>query len=518
MQRGLLVAGAVGVLIAWRWVGLGGALLTASGIALGVAATVAFTPREALGIALLYGVPGVLLAAWAATRPPWQAALVAAGVVAGFAGGGLEASRIHNHYYGAAHPSSSIEVEDSALIEWVWSGAVTSSSVVVKARLAHDSPAVRLVVEEAAGAPARHHSAFAHAATETNDRVLSVAVSGLAARTRYRYWIEVDGRLDATRAGEFTKFADGPFSFTLAVGSDARLGSNGAVFDAIREARPDLYLITGEPFYANIATDDPEAFRDAYDESLRQPAAGALYRSAPVAYTWDDHDFGGNNADSRSASREAAQLVYRELVPHYPLASGAGPRPIHHAFSIGHVRFLITDSRSARTSETMLGEAQRRWLMRELLAARDSHALAVWVNSVPWIVAEEARADHWGGYPEERRELADHIASHGIDDLVMLVGDAHMLAFDDGSNSDYASAGEAGFPVIHAGALDRPGSTKGGPHSEGAIPGAGQFVLMTVLDDGGPEVRVRWSGRDWTGAELMALAFTTPAREVGADP
>ena len=57
----------------------------------------------------------------------------------------------------------------------------------MKARLAHDSAAVRLVVEEAAGAPARHHSAFTRAATETNDRVVSVAVSGLEARTHYRY-------------------------------------------------------------------------------------------------------------------------------------------------------------------------------------------------------------------------------------------------------------------------------------------------------------------------------------------
>jgi phosphodiesterase/alkaline phosphatase D-like protein len=510
VQWGFLAAGALGVLITWRSVLVGGVVLTASGIALGVAANVAFTPREGLGVALLYGVPGVLLlAAWAATRPPWQASLVGAGVVAGFAGGGLQADRIHDHYYGAAHPSSAIEVEDSAFVEWVWSGAVTPSSVVVKTRLLQDSPAVRLVVEEAGGPAARRYSEVASVSDETNHRVASLAVGGLESGTRYRYWIEVDGRLDTTRPGEFTTFADGPFSFAVAVGSDARLGSNGAVFDAIREADPDLYVITGEPFYADIASNDTVAFREAYAEALSQPAPGALYRSAPVAYVWDDHDFGDNNADSRSASREAAQLVYRELVPHYPLASGEGARPIYHAFSVGRVRFLMTDGRSERTPLTILGAAQREWLKRELLAARDSHALTVWVNSVPWIIEERAGADDWGGYPEERRELADYIAEHRIDNLVMLAGDAHMIAFDDGSNSDYASAGGAGFPVIHAGALDRPGSVKGGPFSEGTIPGAGQFVLMTVLDDGGPELTVRWSGRDWTGTELMSLEFTT---------
>ena len=160
-------------------------------------------------------------------------------------------------------------------------------------------------------------------------------------------------------------------------------------------------------------------------------------------------------------------------MPHYPLASGDGPRPIYHAFSVGRVRFLVTDSRSDRTPETMLGEAQREWLKRELLAARDSHALTVWVNSVPWIVGESASGDDWGAYPEERRELADHIAEHGIANLVMLAGDAHMIAFDDGSNSDYASASGVGFPVLHAGALDRPGSTKGGTVQRGRDSGCG---------------------------------------------
>lgn len=36
-----------------------------------------------------------------------------------------------------------------------------------------------------------------------------------------------------------------------------------------------------------------------------------------------------------------------------------------------------------------------------------------------------------------------------------------MLAFDDGSNSDYSDDGGAGFPVMQAAPLDRWGSTKG---------------------------------------------------------
>jgi hypothetical protein len=99
----------------------------------------------------------------------------------------------------------------------------------------------------------------------------------------------------------------------------------------------------------------------------------------------------------------------------------------------------------------------------------------------------------------------------------MLSGDAHMLAIDDGTNSDYASNGGAGFPVMHAAALDRPGAVKGGPYSEGAYPGAGQFGLVMV-DDAGDTIAVTLSGRDWRGREIVRHRFTVPTATTAARP
>ena len=84
----------------------------------------------------------------------------------------------------------------------------------------------------------------------------------------------------------------------------------------------------------------------------------------------------------------------------------------------------------------------------------------------------------------------------------MLSADAHMLAVDDGRNS------AGGFPVVHAGALDRPGHVKGGPYSEGAFPGAGQYATVRVRDDGRAPLRVAITGRDYTRAEIVRYGFT----------
>jgi hypothetical protein len=91
-----------------------------------------------------------------------------------------------------------------------------------------------------------------------------------------------------------------------------------------------------------------------------------------------------------------------------------------------------------------------------------------------------------------------------------------MVALDDGTNSDYSTDGGAGFPVLHAAALDRPGRVKGGPYSHGTFPGAGQFGLMTVHDAGGDRITVELAGRDWTGRILVEhtvrVRVPTPAR------
>jgi hypothetical protein len=137
----------------------------------------------------------------------------------------------------------------------------------------------------------------------------------------------------------------------------------------------------------------------------------------------------------------------------------------------------------------------------------------VLVSSVPWI---GAYGDSWGAYSAERQEIANFIANHQIDNLVMVAGDAHMVAIDDGTNTDYSKQQAGGFPLLHAGALDRPGSIKGGPYSEGTFPGAGQFGLLDVTDDG-ETISVRLSGHTWDGHELVSLQFT-PRADVAAAP
>jgi alkaline phosphatase D len=294
------------------------------------------------------------------------------------------------------------------------------------------------------------------------------------------------------------------------------------VWDAVRATDPLLFLHMGDFHYEDIAARRRAPYRRAFSASLRAPRQARLYRSVPVAYVWDDHDFGGNSADRTSRGRRTVRLVYQEIVPHYPLAAGGGDVPIEQSFTVGRLRFVLTDLRSERTpyrgpdgpAKTLMGAAQKSWWKDELRAARDVGQLVAWVSTVPWIGGPGARGDGWGWYATERRELATFLVEQRIENLLMLSGDAHMVAIDDGSHSGYGPPGSLGFPVMHAAALDRSGSLKGGPYSEGAFPNprrrrlnVGQFGVMKVRDKGGREVCIDWSGHrvEPVGGEVAEL-------------
>jgi len=273
-----------------------------------------------------------------------------------------------------------------------WSGAVTPTTAVVKARLARGGLTARLVLSE--DDKLKKRTFTAPTLSETNSgNVVTFALTGLKPDARYYYAVEVNGRLDRLKRGEFRTFPEGPASFTIAFASCGRTGSTSDVYDRIREHDPLFYMNMGDFHYLNIATNVRSKFRAAYDSVLASPQQAELYRHVPFVYVWDDHDFGGNGSGRRAPSREAARLTYQEYVPHYPLGAGAGDVPIYHSFSVGRVKFILTDLRSERDSVTnkddaaksMMGAKQKEWFKQELLAANGKFPLICWVSSVPWL-------------------------------------------------------------------------------------------------------------------------------------
>ena len=224
--------------------------------------------------------------------------------------------------------------------------------------------------------------------------VVAFTVEGLEPNTQYYYGLEINGRLDRKRRGQFRTFPPpGPASFQMAFASCGRTGSTRETYDRIRENHPLFYMNMGDLHYSDINTNRPSLFRAAYDAVLASPQQGDLYRAVPLVYMWDDHDYGGNNASKKSKTHVAARDTYDEYVPHYPFADEHEEAPIYQTFVVGRVKFIITDLRSERddpkgkddAKKSMMGEKQKQWFKDELLASNGKYPLICWMSSVPWI-------------------------------------------------------------------------------------------------------------------------------------
>jgi hypothetical protein len=519
IEIGLWAVAVTGYVVALEVEIIGATIMAGAGAGFALWVSQYHDPMFGIAMLVLFSVPAVLYwLVWQRYRPIWQLASLGALLAAIVAVGALGAFEVWKATLGPTHPASVVEPLPDSAVTWVWSGGITSTSAEVRARVDGDAATSRLAVSPTSDLTGARFITGRSASTD-DSQLVAFTVTGLEPATTYHYAIEVEGELDRVRTGTFGTFGEGAWDFTLASASCARVGSNGAVFDAIRSVEPDLFVMDGDLFYGDVASNDRARIREFYDGVNAQPGPAALYRSVPWAYVWDDHDYGPNDADSTSDSRPAAQTVFREVVPTHELVRD-GQQPIHRAFTIGRARVIITDTRSARSpkedpdgpDKTMLGPDQLAWFLDELRAADGVYPLIIWVSSVPWIGPAEDGADHWGGYDHERRLIADFIAEEGIDGILMLAGDAHMVAIDDGTNSDFSSSGRAGFPVLQAAALDRPGSAKGGTYSHGIFPGGGRFGVVEVLDDG-TSMQVTLRGLTWDGQELTSLSYVIDGTE-----
>ncbi|KAL3780884.1 hypothetical protein ACHAW5_001351 [Stephanodiscus triporus] len=187
---------------------------------------------------------------------------------------------------------------------------------------------------------------------------------------------------------------------------------------------------------------------------------------------WDDHDWLGDNQDSKDKGAAAvAKQSYTLGIPHYALGSSLLDETHsakYQAFTIGTVRFIMTDLRSESVRSTelysgkMYSQQQKEWFFNKLSQAAEFDYV-VWVSTRPWTDSVEVGLDSWGGFVSDCDELSSHIAATietGPRNLLVLSGDNHMVAFNDGSNTDFSGQDDfpGGFPLLHSGPTSNYGS------------------------------------------------------------
>lgn len=210
------------------------------------------------------------------------------------------------------------------------------------------------------------------------------------------------------------------------------------IFSQIAADKPDALVLIGDTPY--IDSTELPVQRKRYREFFSNPQLSAV-RSVTATYgTWDDHDFGRNDADGRLEGRASARQAFLEYHANAgPSGDGSGgqggenSRGIYSKFRRGPIEVFLIDARWFSRTEpspvdadqlTLLGAQQWEWLKRELSASTATFKVLatgmIWNESV-----RPLKTDYWGAYKHERAAVWKHIAEAKIDGVVLIGGDIH---------------------------------------------------------------------------------------------
>lgn len=225
---------------------------------------------------------------------------------------------------------------------------------------------------------------------------------------------------------------DAPQTLKLAFGSCAnpRAMPEQPVWDAIGASGAQGLVLLGDTPY--IDTTDLETQRARYREFFAVPGLTALLRGTPLYATWDDHDFGGNDADGRLAGKEHARRAFFEYHA-MPRVGGGSSEGIYTNIRRGPVELFLLDTRWFMNSEpsmweaakpSLLGGAQWQWLTKALQASTAPFKVVcsgiVWNDLVP-----EKKADCWARYGHERINFFRFVGLQKISGVILVSGDLH---------------------------------------------------------------------------------------------
>jgi alkaline phosphatase D len=226
----------------------------------------------------------------------------------------------------------------------------------------------------------------------------------------------------------------------IAFGSCYKPEKKGGVWAGVRKFDPQLWIWLGDNFYHDWANgkyvrtnDDPDSFAKGYRALGRSEGVQALQSLAAdrVMATWDDHDFGKNDAGKEYDRKEESRKAFAKFF-------GVPDRPdgIYSSRDFGpegkRVRVILLDTRYNRDSlprkgealsdGDILGESQWSWLGEEL--ARTGANLIILGSSIQF-VSEQHRFEKWANFPKAKDRMLELLKTVRAQGVVFISGDRH---------------------------------------------------------------------------------------------
>jgi len=245
----------------------------------------------------------------------------------------------------------------------------------------------------------------------------------------------------------------------IGFGSCAEGGKEQTIWEAVLAAKPELFLFLGDNIYGD--TRDMAVLRAKYAQLARQPGFAKLRDTTPIAATWDDHDFGEDDAGADYPQKEASRQVFFDFWGEPADSPRRARDGVYASYVFGppgkRAQVILLDLRYNRTplvkpepgvrnyrswawarykkglevpgpyarnpdpKATMLGERQWQWLERQL----ETPAEVRLIGSSVQVLADFPAWEGWSLFAHDQQRLIELIRRKRANGVVFLSGDMH---------------------------------------------------------------------------------------------
>ncbi len=192
---------------------------------------------------------------------------------------------------------------------------------------------------------------------------------------------------------------------------------------------PSMMLWMGDNTYTREVDWWSEAgMHHRYTHTRALPEMQPLLASTPNYATWDDHDYGPNDADGSWVLKGTSLRVFRRFWanPSYGLPELPG---VFGQFSYNDADFFLLDDRYYRSSNNSPADSKDYWGSPQLAwffeALQTSTAPFKFIVNGGQVLTAEARNENVASYPKSYRYFLAELARRRISGVVILSGDIH---------------------------------------------------------------------------------------------
>ena len=253
------------------------------------------------------------------------------------------------------------------------------------------------------------------------------------------------------------------FLFTITISAVAQknlskiaFGSCGSeehplpVFDLVVKHKPGLFIFLGDNIYGD--TKNMDTLQLKYNMLAAKPSFQNLKQHVPIIATWDDHDFGWNDAGRHYPFKKESKEIFLNFFDEPANSARRNHEGIYTSYIYEtrgkKLQIILLDNRTFRddlkkyngefkdderyfypldyaphqdSNATFLGAEQWAWLESELLKPADLRL----VCSGSQFGIEYNGYEAWANFPHEQKRFLDLVKKTKANGVMFLTGDVH---------------------------------------------------------------------------------------------